>query len=71
MPKEGKARVLTETEFKRLISLPKTVKCPNRNIAMIYFSFGLGLRVKGIASLKIPDVFDERLQVKEEINGAQ
>lgn len=68
MPKEGKARVLTEAEFKRLLLIAKDSLMPYRNVAMIYCSFGLGLRVKEIASLKISDIFDERLQVMEEIN---
>lgn len=68
MSKEGKARVLTEAEFKRLLLIAKDGQMPLRNIAMIYCSFGLGLRVKEIASLKISDVFDTRLQVMEEIN---
>ena len=39
-----------------------------RNVAMVYCSFGLGLRVKEIAALKISDVFDSEFQVLDEIN---
>ena len=41
---------------------------PERNIAMIYCSFGLGLRAKEIAALKISDIFDGQLNVLEEVN---
>lgn len=68
MPKEGKARVLTEDEFKRLLVIAKDAQMPERNVAMIYCSFGLGLRAKEIASLKISDVFDEQLNILEEVN---
>jgi integrase/recombinase XerD len=68
MAKEGKARVLTESEFKRLLIIAKDSPFALRNIAIIYCSFGLGLRVKEIAALKISDVFDKELQVMDEIN---
>jgi len=68
MAKEGKARVLTENEFKRLLVIARDGQFPARNIAIIYCSFGLGLRAKEIASLKVSDIFDEELDVYEEAN---
>lgn len=68
MPKEGKARVLSENEFKRLLVIAKDAQMPERNVAMIYCSFGLGLRAKEITSLKISDIFDGGLNVLEEVN---
>ena len=68
MAKEGKARVLTESEFKRLLIMAKDSPFALRNVAIIYCSFGLGLRVKEIAALKISDVFDHHLKVMDEIN---
>lgn len=68
MPKQGKARVLTEQEFKRLLALAKDNTFAARNVAMIYCSFGLGLRVKEISALKIGDVCDEHFNVLDEIN---
>ena len=68
MPKEGKARVLTSSEFKRLIAIAKDANYSHRNVALIYCSFGLGLRAKEIASLKISDFFDEELNILEEVN---
>lgn len=68
MPKEGKAKVLSQSEFKRLISLAKDTQFPERNVAILYCSFGLGLRAKEIAALKVSDIFDENLKLLEEIN---
>ncbi len=66
--KEGKAKVLNEIEFKRLLKVVAVGSHPLRNIALLYFSFGLGLRVKEMASLKIKDVFDDDFNMFEEIN---
>ena len=68
MPKEGKARVLTELEFKRALTIAKDHPMGVRNIAMLYCSFGLGLRVKEIASLKVRDVCDNQYNILDEIN---
>jgi len=68
MAKEGKARVLSENEFKRLLVIARDGQFPARNVAIIYCSFGLGLRAKEIASLKVSDIFDEELNVYEEAN---
>jgi integrase/recombinase XerD len=67
MPREGKARVLTEAEFKRLLLVAKNGPLANRNVAMVYCSFGLGLRAKEIASLSIRDVTNPHYQLLDEI----
>ena len=68
MAKEGKARVLTEAEFKRLLIIAKHGQFGLRNVAIIYTSFGLGLRAKEIAALKVSDIFDNEMNVFEEAN---
>ena len=68
MPKEGKARVLTEQEFKRLLIVAKDNPLSIRNVAIIYCSFGLGLRAKEIASLTIGDIADKHFVVLDELN---
>ena len=68
MPKEGKARVLTSSEFKRLLVIAKDSDFAERNIAIIYCSFGLGLRAKEISSLKVSDIFDSELKIIAEVN---
>ena len=67
MPREGKARVLQEAEFKRLLIVAKNGAMGTRNVAMVYCSFGLGLRAKEIASLTIADVADTHYQLLDEI----
>lgn len=68
MPKEGKSRVLSDSELKRLLIIAKEGTFGIRNVALVYCSFGLGLRVKEIGALKIPDVFDSQFKVMDEIN---
>lgn len=68
MPKEGKARVLTSSEFKRLLVIAKNAQFPERNEALIYCSFALGLRAKEIASLKVSDICDLDLKIFGEVN---
>ncbi len=67
MPKEGKARVLNEQEFKRLLLVAKDGQFAIRNAALVYCSFGLGLRAKEIASLTVSDVADTNYHLLEEI----
>lgn len=67
MAKEGKARVLNEGEFKRLLLVAKNGTMGRRNVAIVYCSFGLGLRAKEIASLTIADVATTQYQLLDEI----
>ena len=67
MRKEGKAKVLTEQEFKRLLLIADNGQFATRNLALIYCSFGLGLRAKEIAALKIADIADDNYTLREEI----
>lgn len=68
MAREGKAKVLTEAEFKLLLLVAKEGMFSTRNIALVYCSFGLGLRAKEIASLSIADVADSHFQLHEGLN---
>ncbi|MGQ3890126.1 tyrosine-type recombinase/integrase [Legionella sp. CNM-1927-20] len=67
MSKEGKAKVLTDAEFRRILAVAKDSTFAIRNVAMIYCSFGLGLRAKEIASLTIADVADSHYRLLDEI----
>lgn len=60
MPREGKARVLNQKEFNRLLTILRAGMYPERNLALVYLSFGCALRVKEIAALNIRDVLDEQ-----------
>ncbi len=67
MAKEGKAKVLNESEFKRLLIVARSGQFALRNVALLYCSFGLGLRAKEIASLKISDVTTANHKLLDEI----
>ena len=56
MAREGKAKVLTNDEFTRVIKLQTTSNHSKRNIALLYCSFALGLRAKELAALRVEDV---------------
>lgn len=68
MAREGKAKVLSEAEFKLLLLVAKEGKFGARNLAIIYCSFGLGLRAKEIASLTIGDVTSSNYQLLDELS---
>ncbi|HBD7168431.1 TPA: hypothetical protein PNO09_002221 [Legionella pneumophila] len=68
MAREGKAKVLTENEFKLLLLVAKEAKFATRNLAIVYCSFGLGLRAKEIASLTIADVTNSQYQLLDELS---
>lgn len=66
MAKQGKAKVLSEHEFKRVVCHQITAKHGLRNIALLHTSIYLGLRAKEMASLRICDVVDSSGNLKEE-----
>jgi len=68
MAREGKAKFLSEAAFKRLLIVSKNNPMAVRNLAMIFCSFGLGLRSKEIASLSIKDISDFNYKLLDEIN---
>ncbi|KVN60315.1 tyrosine-type recombinase/integrase [Burkholderia stagnalis] len=66
--REGQAKVLTESEFRRVVNAVKKEAHAKRNIALLYCSFGLGLRAKEMASLRIRHVLDDDGKLLDEIN---
>jgi integrase/recombinase XerD len=66
--REGQAKVLSETEFRRVVNIVKKKAHSKRNIALLYCSFGLGLRAKEMASLKVHHVMGLDDNLLEEIN---
>lgn len=66
--KEGQAKVLTERELSRVVSAVKKKAHAKRNVALLYCSFGLGLRAKEMAALRIKHVIDADDQMLDEIN---
>jgi len=65
--KEGRARVLQESEFKRVVQHQRGGRHEQRNIALLHTSFFLGCRAKEMASISLKDVLDSRGQLKEQI----
>lgn len=66
--REGKAKVLNEREFNRVLNSIKKKLHVKRNTALLYCSFGLGLRAKEMALLKVKSVLDYDGDLLEEIN---
>lgn len=67
MGQEKKAPVLTDTQFKRLVAVTRGGASGKRNVALLHFSFALGLRAKEMASLCIRDVLAPNGDLKEEV----
>lgn len=67
MAQEGKAKVLNELEFKRLLIVARSGQFALRNVALLYCSFGLGLRAKEMASLKLSDITDSDYKLLDEV----
>lgn len=71
------AKVLTPTEFKRLLRVVSTTKYAQRNRVIVMLSYLAGLRACEIAALKVTDVItqlaDGSWEVKSEVllNSAQ
>ncbi|KVW05808.1 hypothetical protein WK91_34530 [Burkholderia cepacia] len=66
--REGQAKVLSESEFRRVVNVVKKEAHAKRNIALLYCSFGLGLRAKELASLRIRHVLNDDGKLMDEIN---
>jgi integrase/recombinase XerD len=61
------ARVLTETEFKRLLAVVAQTKHAGRNRLALMLSHLAGLRVGEIAALTVHDVIDSDGKVREQL----
>jgi len=61
------ARVLTETEFKRVLAVVAQMKHAGRNRLTLMLSHLAGLRVGEIAALTMRDVFDGEGNVREQL----
>lgn len=66
--KEGSAKVLSDRELSRVVNVVKKKAHAKRNVALLYCSFGLGLRAKEMAALKVKHVFGVDGDMLEEIN---
>lgn len=66
--REGQAKVLSERELSRVVNVVKKKAHAKRNTALLYCSFGLGLRAKEMAALRIKHVLGIDGNLLEEIN---
>lgn len=66
--REGQAKVLSESEFRRVVNAMKKGNHSKRNVALLYCSFGLGLRAKEMASLRVRHVLGSDGELLDEIN---
>lgn len=66
--REGQAKVLSERELSRVVNVVKKKAHAKRNTALLYCSFGLGLRAKEMAALKVKHVLGVDGNMLEEIN---
>ena len=66
-PLERRAAVLDEAHIKRLLVIARSGKHGLRNEVMIYLSFGLGLRAKEMAALKVRDVMQPTGELRDEL----
>jgi integrase/recombinase XerD len=66
MQRRGKAKVPNESERKRLNTVTKAGNHAKRNLAVIAFSYRLGLRAKELAALRVNSVLDKRGHVVEQ-----
>ncbi len=66
----SQAKVLTENEFRRIVSVSKSTAHGSRNSLIVYLSFYAGLRASEIASLKISHIFSSAGQIRDRINLA-
>jgi integrase/recombinase XerD len=62
------AKVLTATEFKRLLKVVSTTKYANRNRVMVMLSYLAGLRACEIAALRVGDVITQLDNGNWEVN---
>lgn len=66
--KEGQAKVLSERELSRVVNVAKKKAHAKRNVALLYCSFGLGLRAKEMAALQVKHMLAVDGNMLEEIN---
>jgi integrase/recombinase XerD len=67
MNQEKKAPVLTENQFRQVVAVARTHAEPARNVALLYFSFALGLRAKEMSQLLVRDVLTADGKIKYEV----
>ena len=65
--RQGQSRCLTKKEIQNVIQFQKSSRHSIRNICLVNMSIYLGMRVGEIAQLKMGDVVNEDLSIKEQV----
>ena len=65
--RQGQSRLLTKKEIQKVIQFQKSSRHSIRNICLVNMSIYLGMRVGEIAQLKMGDVVNEDLSIKEQV----
>ena len=65
--RQGQSRLLTKKEIQNVIQFQKSSRHSIRNICLVNMSIYLGMRVGEIAQLKMGDVVNEDLSIKEQV----
>lgn len=68
MSRQGKATVFDKKMFDRVLAVAEQSGNARRNVALLYVSFGAGLRAKEMALLRLGDVLDHEGKLLYEIN---
>jgi integrase/recombinase XerD len=62
----GKAAVPSITELRRLLTVARAGKQGLRDAAIVNVSYRLGFRAKEMAGLRVSDILDDQLQLRDE-----
>ena len=65
--RQGKSRLLTKDEIKRVIQFQESGKHPVRNVCLVHLSCLTGMRVGEISQLKLKDVVNDSWVIKDEV----
>lgn len=66
--REGKARILDDSEFKRLLRVVSVEKHSHRNRCIILFLWGCGMRIGEVAKIRIGDVHGEGGKIRKQFH---
>lgn len=67
MRQERKAPVLTQAQFRQVVATTRIGDQAARNVALLHFSFALGLRAKELSQIQVCDVMTADGRLKDEV----
>lgn len=66
--REGKARILDDTEFKRLLRVTSVERHSRRNKCIILLLWGCGMRIGEVAKIRIGDIYGEDGKIRKQFH---